>query len=146
VDRKTRHAPRRGTAAQGLHDTLAGGNLDAKEVARAKAGQKADFPDGIEQCGTDALRFALVGYTSQARGRGGPRAPRRPHSQGQPAARRLTLSQAKKGACRRRSARKLYATCSTRVMDARSLTAILDPFPEVTNCGHVALPPVGSTL
>ncbi len=61
---------RRPMAAQGLHDTLAGGNLDAKEVARAKAGQKADFPDGIEQCGTDALRFALVGYTSQARARG----------------------------------------------------------------------------
>ena len=52
---------------QGLHETLAGGNLDEKEVARAKAGQKADFPDGIEQCGTDALRFTLVGYTSQAR-------------------------------------------------------------------------------
>lgn len=52
---------------QGLHDTLAGGNLDAKEVERAKAGQKADFPDGMEQCGTDALRFTLVGYTSQAR-------------------------------------------------------------------------------
>jgi valyl-tRNA synthetase len=29
------------------------------------AGQKADFPDGIEECGTDALRFALVAYTSQ---------------------------------------------------------------------------------
>ena len=36
-------------------------------MERAKAGQKADFPDGIEQCGTDALRFTLVGYTSQAR-------------------------------------------------------------------------------
>ena len=52
---------------QGLHDMLVGGNLDAREVARATAGQKADFPDGIEQCGTDALRFTLVGYTSQAR-------------------------------------------------------------------------------
>ena len=43
------------------------GNLDPKEVAKAKDGQKADFPDGIEECGTDALRFALVAYTTQAR-------------------------------------------------------------------------------
>ncbi len=51
-----------------LHDTLLGGNLDAKEVAKAKSGQAADFPDGIEECGTDALRFALCAYTSQVRG------------------------------------------------------------------------------
>lgn len=43
------------------------GNLDAKEVVKAKEGQQADFPDGIEECGTDALRFALVAYTTQAR-------------------------------------------------------------------------------
>ena len=53
--------------AQGLHDTLLGGNLDEREVARAQEGQRADFPDGIEECGTDALRFALMSYTSQAR-------------------------------------------------------------------------------
>lgn len=41
------------------------GNLDPKEIEKAKAGQKADFPDGIEECGADALRFALVAYTSQ---------------------------------------------------------------------------------
>lgn len=44
---------------------MTGGNLAEKEVIKAKAGQKADFPDGIEECGTDALRFALVIYTSQ---------------------------------------------------------------------------------
>lgn len=27
--------------------------------------QKADYPQGIPECGTDALRFALVAYTSQ---------------------------------------------------------------------------------
>jgi hypothetical protein len=43
------------------------GNLDAKEADRAKSGQQDDFPDGIEECGTDALRFALVSYTTQAR-------------------------------------------------------------------------------
>ena len=42
------------------------GNLDPKEVKRAIETQKTDFPDGIEECGTDALRFALVAYTTQA--------------------------------------------------------------------------------
>ncbi len=56
-----------GISLEGLHDTLAGGNLDPKEVERAKSGQQADFPDGIEECGTDALRFALVSYTAQVR-------------------------------------------------------------------------------
>ncbi|MEW5299660.1 MAG: hypothetical protein WDW36_002653 [Sanguina aurantia] len=56
-----------GISLQGLHDTLEGGNLDPKEVAKAKSGQVADFPLGIEECGTDALRFALVSYTTQAR-------------------------------------------------------------------------------
>ena len=51
----------------GLYDTLLGGNLDPKEVEKAAAAQRADFPDGIEECGTDALRFALVAYTSQVR-------------------------------------------------------------------------------
>ena len=41
------------------------GNLPESEVKRAMEGQKADFPAGIEECGTDALRFALAAYTSQ---------------------------------------------------------------------------------
>ena len=48
-----------------LHMLLQGGNLDPRELKRAQAAQSADFPDGIEQCGTDALRFALVSYTTQ---------------------------------------------------------------------------------
>eukprot|EP00878_Enallax_costatus_P001054 GHUV01001189.1.p1 GENE.GHUV01001189.1~~GHUV01001189.1.p1 ORF type:complete len:843 (+),score=324.29 GHUV01001189.1:29-2530(+) len=56
-----------GITLQGLHDTLQSGNLDPKEVLRAMDTQKTDFPDGIEECGTDALRFALVAYTTQAR-------------------------------------------------------------------------------
>ena len=38
-----------------------------KEVEKAKVGQTQDYPDGIEECGTDALRFALCAYTSQGR-------------------------------------------------------------------------------
>ncbi|KAL4444290.1 hypothetical protein ABPG75_012027 [Micractinium tetrahymenae] len=56
-----------GITLDGLYQTLLGGNLDPKEVEKAVAGQRADFPDGIEECGTDALRFALVAYTSQGR-------------------------------------------------------------------------------
>ena len=56
-----------GITLEGLHKTLMSGNLDPKEVEKAKKGQSADFPEGIEECGTDALRFALVAYTSQGR-------------------------------------------------------------------------------
>lgn len=56
-----------GISLADLHATLAGGNLDAKEVEKAKEGQRADFPDGIDECGADALRMALVSYTTQAR-------------------------------------------------------------------------------
>jgi valyl-tRNA synthetase len=34
------------------------------EVKRAKDYQKSAFPKGIPECGTDALRFALVNYTT----------------------------------------------------------------------------------
>ena len=50
-----------------LGKTLEGGNLDPKEVEKAKAGQRADYPQGIPECGTDALRFALCAYTAQGR-------------------------------------------------------------------------------
>ena len=41
------------------------GNLDKNEIKKASEGLKEDFPKGIEQCGTDALRFGLVAYTLQ---------------------------------------------------------------------------------
>ena len=53
-----------GLPLEDLHAKLLDGNLDEKEVNKAKAGQKKDFPKGIPQCGTDALRFALCSYTS----------------------------------------------------------------------------------
>ncbi len=46
---------------------LDSGNLPAKEVEKSKKDQKADFPDGIPECGSDALRFGLLAYTVQGR-------------------------------------------------------------------------------
>lgn len=56
-----------GIGLEGLHEKLLQGNLDDKEVTRASAGQKKDYPKGIPQCGTDALRFTLCAYTSAGR-------------------------------------------------------------------------------
>ena len=49
---------------QDLHKKLLGYNLEDKELEIAKAGQKASYPKGIPECGVDALRFALVAYSS----------------------------------------------------------------------------------
>lgn len=48
-----------GICLEDLHKQLLYSNLDPKEVEKAKAGQKRDYPEGIPECGTDALRFAL---------------------------------------------------------------------------------------
>ncbi|KAK9926074.1 hypothetical protein M0R45_023327 [Rubus argutus] len=55
-----------GITLEGLHDKLSDGILDKKEIEVAKEGQKKAFPNGIEQCGADALRFSLVAYTEQS--------------------------------------------------------------------------------
>eukprot|EP00727_Mastigamoeba_balamuthi_P002010 m51a1_g11806 putative valine--trna ligase (1185) ;mRNA; f:346372-351255 len=56
-----------GITLEQLGEKLLHGNLAQDEVAKARAGQKTDFPSGIAECGTDAMRFALCAYTSQAR-------------------------------------------------------------------------------
>ncbi|KAG1759709.1 tRNA synthetases class I-domain-containing protein [Suillus occidentalis] len=38
-----------------------------KEILKAIAGQKKDFPKGIPECGTDGLRFALCAYSGGGR-------------------------------------------------------------------------------
>jgi valyl-tRNA synthetase len=38
-----------------------------RELETAKAAQRQDYPEGIPECGTDALRFALMSYTTQER-------------------------------------------------------------------------------
>ncbi|OWF42659.1 valine--tRNA ligase-like [Mizuhopecten yessoensis] len=56
-----------GVSLAELHMRLEDGNLDKKEIVKAQEGQKADYPNGIPECGTDALRFALLTYTAQGR-------------------------------------------------------------------------------
>lgn len=56
-----------GISLEGLHQQLLNSNLDPAELQRAREGQKRDFPNGIPECGTDALRFALCAYTAQGR-------------------------------------------------------------------------------
>ncbi|KAG0255443.1 AP-1 adaptor complex sigma subunit Aps1 [Actinomortierella ambigua] len=56
-----------GITLQSLHDKLRQGNLDPREITRAEAGQKADFPNGIPECGSDALRFCLGAYSAFGR-------------------------------------------------------------------------------
>lgn len=57
----------RGIKLEDLHAKLLLGNLDPREVEKAKAGQKESYPNGIPQCGTDAMRFALCAYTTGGR-------------------------------------------------------------------------------
>ncbi|XP_043529235.1 valine--tRNA ligase isoform X1 [Frieseomelitta varia] len=56
-----------GISLENLHKQLTDSNLDPKELKFAIEGQKRDYPQGIPECGTDALRFALCAYTMQGR-------------------------------------------------------------------------------
>lgn len=53
---------RNGITLAKLQAKLEEGNLPEKEVAKAKKGQEADYPEGIPQCGVDALRFGLCAF------------------------------------------------------------------------------------
>ncbi|XP_077298663.1 valyl-tRNA synthetase [Arctopsyche grandis] len=53
----------KGIDLENLHKQLLNSNLDPKEIEKAKLGQKQDYPNGIPECGTDALRFALCAMT-----------------------------------------------------------------------------------
>ncbi|XP_077781306.1 valine--tRNA ligase, mitochondrial isoform X1 [Podarcis muralis] len=57
-----------GAPLQVLQEKLQNSNLDLREVAIAMEGQQRDFPQGIPECGTDALRFALCSYSAQGDG------------------------------------------------------------------------------
>ncbi|KAK3695526.1 mitochondrial valyl-tRNA synthetase [Podospora appendiculata] len=53
-----------GIELEQLHAKLLVGNLKDEEVARATKYQKTAFPSGIPECGSDALRFTLLSYTT----------------------------------------------------------------------------------
>jgi valyl-tRNA synthetase len=56
-----------GITKAAMIEKLKDGNLEDAEIAKATQGILEDFPNGISECGTDALRFALCAYTSQGR-------------------------------------------------------------------------------
>ncbi|XP_054620182.1 valine--tRNA ligase, mitochondrial isoform X2 [Dunckerocampus dactyliophorus] len=54
-----------GVSLERLQQKVMEGNLDPREKVVAMEAQTKDFPQGIPQCGTDALRFALCSYKIQ---------------------------------------------------------------------------------
>jgi len=56
-----------GITLEDLNNKLLEGNLPEKEIEKAKKGQAQDFPEGIPECGADALRFGMLAYTLQGR-------------------------------------------------------------------------------
>lgn len=50
-----------------LQEGLKKGNLDPRELKVAMAGQQKDYPKGISECGTDALRFTFCLETGHSR-------------------------------------------------------------------------------
>jgi len=56
-----------GISLADLTKKLYEGNLPEKEIKRAAEVQKSQFPDGIPECGADALRFGMLAYTQQGR-------------------------------------------------------------------------------
>ncbi|EON97887.1 putative valyl-trna synthetase protein [Phaeoacremonium minimum UCRPA7] len=54
----------RGITLDDLHAKLLTGNLAPGEVKKATAYQKSAFPQGIPECGADALRMTLAAYTT----------------------------------------------------------------------------------
>lgn len=51
-----------GAALTELKKKILSSNLAAMEVDRAIQDQKHDYPDGIPECGADALRIGLLAY------------------------------------------------------------------------------------
>jgi valyl-tRNA synthetase len=52
-----------GSTLEALNEKLSQWNLDDQQLVKARAGQEKEYPDGVPQCGTDALRFTLCAYS-----------------------------------------------------------------------------------
>lgn len=53
-----------GVELESMIENLHKGNLDQREVRRATDALRKDYPNGIQRCGADALRFTLLSYTN----------------------------------------------------------------------------------
>jgi valyl-tRNA synthetase len=56
-----------GCSLESLQKRIEDGNLPSEEIERAKKNNALEFPGGIPECGSDALRFGLLAYTVQGR-------------------------------------------------------------------------------
>lgn len=54
-----------GTTLASLEEKIKKSNLPPAEIKRAIADQKEDYPNGIPECGADALRIGLLAYMTQ---------------------------------------------------------------------------------
>ncbi|CAN9504193.1 unnamed protein product [Ophioblennius macclurei] len=54
-----------GVSLERLEEKVTEGNIELKEQQVALEAQRKDFPQGIPQCGTDALRFSLCSHRIQ---------------------------------------------------------------------------------
>jgi len=52
-----------GCSLQTLLDKLYNSNLEDKEIEESSKVYAKDFPNGIQECGSDALRMGLLAYT-----------------------------------------------------------------------------------
>lgn len=51
-----------GTSLESLKKKILEGNLQPEEVDRSLKEKEKEFPEGIPECGSDALRFGLLSY------------------------------------------------------------------------------------
>ena len=56
-----------GISLDTMQTNLANSNLPAHEIERASKLLAVEYPDGIPECGADALRFALAGYVQHGK-------------------------------------------------------------------------------
>lgn len=56
-----------GVTLDQLIQEIKNGNLDPSEVERSSQAMKTNFPNGIPECGADALRFTLASYMQQGK-------------------------------------------------------------------------------